>query len=73
VEHFAGKLGDPWKLYFDTNAGLPESEQEKFIKRIGLKSEPPANYRLIAYYDFLKKYGLYGSSSVIYWELMPDC
>ncbi|MDB5141085.1 MAG: hypothetical protein JWR12_3001 [Mucilaginibacter sp.] len=57
VSGMAVRLGDPWKLYYDTNSGLPESEQDRFIRHIGLKSEPPANYMVAAYVDFLKKYG----------------
>lgn len=57
VDQVADKLGEPWKLYYDTNTGLPADEQDKFTQKIGLRAEPPANYMLEAYTDFLKAYG----------------
>jgi hypothetical protein len=57
VKSVVDSLCVPWKIYFETNTGLPGKDQEAFIKKIGLKAEPPANYLLIAYLEFLRKYG----------------
>lgn len=57
VETVANRLGDPWKLYYELNTGLPAKDQHDFIKYMHLKEEPPANYTIQAYYDFLKAFG----------------
>jgi len=57
VEDIAKRLGSPWDIYYMTNAGLPESDQKKFMLRTGLHAEPPANYLLSAYRDLLEKNG----------------
>jgi Papain-like cysteine protease AvrRpt2 len=57
VDSLAVKLGDPWKLYYELNTGLPAKMQGAFVKAIGLKAEPPANYLLLAYIKLLKDYG----------------
>ena len=57
VDELAAKLGDPWKLYYDTNTGLPASAQTEFTKKIRLKEEPPANYILNAYREMLRRFG----------------
>lgn len=36
-------LGDPWKLYFDTDAGLAWNQVASFGSAIGLTYAPPAN------------------------------
>jgi len=57
VNQVAKRMGDPWGIYYMTNAGLSEKDQANFIRRVGLKEEPPANYTLEAYLDFIEKYG----------------
>lgn len=57
VEQTVKDLSDPWIIYFETNTGLPATEQAKFMKKIGLVAEPPANYMLRAYVDLLKSSG----------------
>ena len=57
IEAVAAKLGDPWKLYYDTNTGLPFNDQEKLIRELSLKGEPPANYITKAYLELLKAHG----------------
>jgi len=57
VDSLAHKLGDPWKLYYELDTGLPAKEQNNFINLLGLRSEPPANYLLSAYLDMLKTFG----------------
>lgn len=46
-----------WHHYYENNIGLQNEEQEKFVQALGLREEPPANYMLEAYVDFLKSYG----------------
>jgi hypothetical protein len=57
VREFVEHLGEPWKIYYETNAGLPAADQERFIKHLDLKSEPPTNYTIQAYMSFIKSFG----------------
>jgi len=57
VEQFATRLGDPWKLYFELNLGLPAKDQEAFIKQMRLREEPAANYSIKAYTRFVQSFG----------------
>lgn len=57
IDAVAKKLGKPWSKYYTANSGLNFNEQKPFIKAAGFTSEPPANYMLEGYLDFLKQYG----------------
>jgi hypothetical protein len=57
IDTLVNHLGDPWKLYYEMNKGLPAADQDRFLKQLDLKAEPPANYTIRAYSDFLKMYG----------------
>lgn len=57
VDQIADKLGDPWKIYYETNAGLPDGDEKKFMQKSGLYFEPPASYTLAAYVELLRQYG----------------
>lgn len=51
------KIGEPWSDYFEKNKGLSRTMQNEFIKKIGMIGEPPANYMLDAYIDFIDRFG----------------
>jgi hypothetical protein len=57
IEQLLNGLGYPWKGYFQSDAGLANQELGRFLKQVGLKGEPPANYTLQAYRDFLLQFG----------------
>lgn len=57
IDEMISNIGDPWKLYYEANTGLSFEDQEEFISQMGMVGEPPANYMLEAYLDFLKAYG----------------
>lgn len=57
IEDVITKLGEPWNGYYRNNTGLTFEEQDDFIGKVGMVGEPPANYLLKAYLDFLKKHG----------------
>ncbi|MEM6737711.1 MAG: papain-like cysteine protease family protein [Bacteroidota bacterium] len=57
IDAVAKELGDPWDNYYRRNKGLSFDEQDDFIEQIGMRGEPPANYLIEAYIDFMRKYG----------------
>ncbi len=57
IEQTMNRLGYPWKGYFQSDAGLASAELVPFLALVGLKGEPPANYTLPAYRDFLRQHG----------------
>lgn len=57
VEEVLQKAGAQYVTKFLNQQGLASSEKEAFITGLGMRSEPPANYSLQQYIDWLKTYG----------------
>ena len=57
IDDVAKTIGDPWKLFYELNTGLPEKDKNSFIKKMGLVGLPPANHMLEKYIDLLKQNG----------------
>jgi len=56
-EQLAARMGEPWKIFFDTDSGLPREDYQDFAKSMGLKFEWPANWIPAGYVDLLKRHG----------------
>lgn len=59
VEDFFATLGEPWasKVIGPATSGLSWAEQRRFLARLGLQAEPPANYTAPRWETFLRRYG----------------
>jgi hypothetical protein len=57
LQEAADIIGPPYSDYYRHDLGLPLGMEKELTHRAGLKSEPPAEYTIEAYAEFLQKYG----------------
>jgi hypothetical protein len=57
VKSAVAGLGAPWDDYYLKEKGLPAGKEKEFVKAIGMRTEPPANYTIAAYVEMLQQRG----------------
>lgn len=57
IEEVLQAAGDEYVTRFQSQQGLASSEKEAFIGALGMRGEPPANYSVQQYIDWVNTYG----------------